>query len=100
MPLTANDRSASLAGSMVPVVVTLWLTVEDETVAVVVVDVGVDLPRVAAHATPPPAHDQDHEGDERPPTRRSALHAVASAAAPPSLTSRSVRPVGAERRDR
>ena len=55
VPLTAKDRSASCAGSIVPVVVTLWLTVEDDTVALVVVVVGADLPLVAAHATPPPA---------------------------------------------
>jgi hypothetical protein len=55
VPLTANDRSASCADAIVPVVETVWLTVVDDTVDSVVVelpDPEEDL--VVAQATPPP----------------------------------------------
>ena len=89
VPLTAKLRSASCAGSIVPVVETLWLTVDVATVTVVVVEVAAR--GLAAGGRPgraPAGTDQDHDRDQDRPIG-ACPSGPAFALALPSLTSRS-----------
>ncbi len=98
VPLTAKDRSASCAGSMVPVVLTLWLTVEVDTVTVVVVAAGAEEPRVAAQATPPPAQSSTTRAPATAQRRRPANRPCTEPRSRPAIDHLSVVPRGRTQR--